>query len=119
MKFVFGALTAIAICLSFAAHAGEGYEIKGRSGVMVFVAVDSSEAENEDVYRFAVADACAGKPICQVHYWVGNAPSSFPLSDAQVNSKVVHWQQNLNTGLRRWLVNCGTSNLFSNGRECM
>jgi len=64
MKFVFGALTAIAICLSFAAHAGEGYEIKGRS-------------------------------------------------------EVAHWQQNLNTGLRRWLVNCGTSNLFSNGRECM
>jgi hypothetical protein len=80
MKFVSGALTAIAICLSFAAHAGEGYEIKGRSGVMVFVAVDSSEAENEDVYRFAVADACAGKPICQVHYWVGSAPTSFPLS---------------------------------------
>ncbi|MBQ1783526.1 MAG: hypothetical protein II007_07735 [Gammaproteobacteria bacterium] len=119
MKFFCVVLTAIAVCLSFAAHAGEGYEIKGRSGVMVFVAVDSSEAENEDVYRFAVADACAGKKICQVHYWIGNAPSGFPLNDIQVNSKVAHWQQNLNTGLRRWLVNCDSSNLFSNGRECM
>lgn len=74
MKITLKALTVVtAISLSSAANAGEGYEIKGRSGVMFFVAVDGSQANNEDVYRFAVADACAGESVCQVQYWIGNA----------------------------------------------
>ena len=109
----------VAILLSFFTHAGDGYKIVGKSGVMYFVAIDTAQKDNEDVYRFAVGEACAGKAICQVQYWAGSAPRSFPLTDGQVNSKLVHWQQNLNTGLRRWLVKCSDSNLFSKERECM
>lgn len=108
-----------AICLPMVASAGDGYKITGQSGNMFFVAIDTSQKDNEDVYRFAVGKACAGKAICQVQFWVDNAPSGFPLTDAQVESKLVHWQQNLNTGLRRWLVKCGSSNLFAKERECM
>lgn len=107
------------ICLPMVASAADGYKITGKSGIMSFVSIDPAQKNNEDTYRFAVSKACAGKKICQVQFWVGNAPSGFPLTDAQVNSKLVHWQQNLNTGLRRWLVKCGSSSLFANERECM
>lgn len=101
------------------AEASGGFRITGQSGVMHFVAIDSSQKDNEDVYRLAVGSACVRSPVCQVHFWVGSAPSGFPFSEAQVQSKVVSWQQNLNTGLRRWLVNCRASSLFLNERECM
>ncbi len=105
--------------LPMVVSAGDGYKITGKSGIVSFVSIDSSQKNNEDTYRFAVSKACAGKKICQIHFWIGNAPSKFPLTDAQVNSKIVLWQQNMNTGLRRWLVNCSSSNLFANKRECM
>jgi len=81
----------MAITLSFFAQAGNGYKITGKSGVMYFVSIDAAQKNNEDVYRFAVGEACYGKAICQVQYWVGSAPSSFPLTDSQVDSKVVQW----------------------------
>ena len=98
---------------------GDGYKITGRSGVFVFVAIEAARKANEDTYRLAVAEACAGKAICQVQFWIGSAPSRLPLTDAEVESKLVQWQQNLNTGLRRWLVRCKASKLFATERECM
>jgi len=109
----------MAIFLPLFATASDGYNITGKLGVMYFVAIDSAQKNNEEVYRYAVGEACAGKAICQVQYWVGSAPNSFPLTDSQVDSKLVQWQQNLNTGLRRWLVKCSASNLFASERECM
>lgn len=111
-------LGALAICLPVFA-ASNDYRVSGKVGLMTFVAVTPEQADNEDVYRLAMADACAGKPVCQVHYWVGRAPSSLPLTDEQVESKRAVWQLNLNTGLRRWMVKCEESNLFSDSRECM
>jgi len=99
--------------------AGDGYSIVGRSGIMHFASISPEQKGNEDVYRFAVAEACRGKDICQVQFWVGKAPTAFPLTDQQVESKLVHWQQNLNTGLRRWMVKCSATKLFSSERECM
>ena len=119
MKSIAKVFFLLVICLPAVALAGDGYKITGHSGIMFFVAIDASQKNNEDVYRFAVGEACAGKAICQVQFWVGNAPSKLPLTDAQVASKLVHWQQNLNTGLRRWLVKCSSSNLFAEERECM
>lgn len=95
------------------------YSVSGKAGLMTLVSVSPEQAENEDVYRLAVADACAGKPVCQVHYWVGQAPSGLPLTDEQVETKRAVWQLNMNTGLRRWLVKCEESNLFADNRECM
>jgi len=112
MKQVRSYFLLMAIFLPLFANAGDGYQITGRSGLAYFVAIDSAQQNNEDVYRYAVGEACAGKAICQVQYWIGSAPNSFPLNDSQVDSKLVHWQQNLNTGLRRWLVKCSASNLF-------
>ncbi|MBL1320113.1 MAG: hypothetical protein COA63_003500 [Methylophaga sp.] len=113
------ALFLVALCIPIVVVAEEPYKITGSSGIISFVAVDSAQINNEDVYRYAVAEACAGKKMCQVQYWADNAPSKFPLTDAQADSKLVHWQQNLNTGLRRWLVKCSASDLFMNERECM
>ena len=119
MKDIAKAFLFLAICLPIVATASDGYRITGKSGAMHFVAVDVAQKDNEDIYRLAVGNACAGKAICQVHFWVGSAPSKFPLTDAQVDSKLVQWQQNLNTGLRRWSVKCSSTNLFSKERECM
>lgn len=106
--------------VSASAVASDGYRITGSAGIMHFVSVDAAHKDNEDTYRIAAATLCAGKAICQVHFWVGAAPKSLPMSDEQVASKLVHWQQNLNTGLRRWLVKCSTgSKLFAQERECM
>lgn len=104
---------------SVPARPPDGYHITGLSGVMVFVAVDAARKDHEDTYRLAVADACARRPICQVQFWVGNAPGGLPLTDAQVNSKIVHWQQNLDTPFRHWLVTCSATTLFANERECI
>lgn len=109
----------VIILLPMTAFAGDGYKITGRSGGMFFVAVDTNQKENEDVYRLAVGESCSGKAVCQVQFWVGSAPSKFPLTDDQIASKLVQWKQNLNTGLRTWLVKCGSSSLFSGERECM
>ena len=119
MKNTATALLLTAICLPIVATASDGYSITGQSGIMFFVAVDAAQKGSEDVYRLAAGKACAGKSICQVQFWVGSAPSRFPLTDAQVDSKLVQWQLNLNTGLRRWLVKCGSSKLFAKERECM
>jgi hypothetical protein len=113
---------AIVASLAFPAIsvASDGYRVTGHAGVMHFISVEPAQKNNEDLYRLAVAEACAGKAICQVHFWVGDAPSALPMSDAQVEAKLVHWQQNLNTGLRRWLVKCSTgTTLFEQERECM
>lgn len=119
MKDIAKAFLFMVIWLPIVAAAGDGYKITGQSGIIFFVAVDATQKDNEDVYRLAVGEACAGKAICQVQFWAGSAPSKFPLTDAQVGSKLVQWQLNLNTGLRRWLVKCSSSSLFDNERECM
>lgn len=113
---------AIVVCwaLPGVSVASDGYRVKGQAGIMHFVAVEPAQQNNEDLYRIAVAEACAGKAICQVLFWVGDAPNALPMSDAQVEAKLVHWQQNLNTGLRRWLVKCNAgTKLFEQERECM
>ncbi|MGH1447902.1 MAG: hypothetical protein ACRBBM_00555 [Pseudomonadaceae bacterium] len=120
MKGLKIAVLLIAAAAAFPTFAdSSGYRITGRAGVLSFVAIDSAGINNEDVYRYAVAEACAGKPICQVHYWENNAPTKLPFTTEQVESKLVVWQLNLNTGLRRWLVKCSQSDLFRNERECM
>lgn len=119
MKRIWICIAWLLCILSLPAFGSDGYTITGHSGIMYFVAIDPAEKSNEDVYRYAVGKACAGKAICQVQYWVGDAPSGFPLNDAQIESKRVQWQQNLNTGLRRWLVNCAATDIFARERECM
>ena len=121
MKIFLVSLLLILISPITYADWNDGYEITGRSGVMYFVAIAEAQKNNEDVYRSAVGEACAGAAICQVQFWINRAPRSFPLTDSDVRLKVVHWRQNLNTGLRRWLVNCSTADayLFRKHRECM
>ena len=119
MKSIAKVFLFLVIFLPIVAIASNGYKITGHSGIMHFVSIDVAQKDNEDIYRLAVVDACSSKSICQVQFWVGSAPSRFPLTDAQIESKLVQWQQNLNTGLRRWLVKCSSSNLFSKERECM
>ena len=106
-----------AICLPMVAAANDGYKVSGHSGIMYFVAIDDDKKDDEDVYRFAVVDICDAKAACQIQYWVGDAPSGFPLTQEQIDSKLVHWQQD--SELNQWIVNCKASDLFSKERQCM
>lgn len=101
-------LALLSAYLPTVALAGDGWQLLGSQGIMYLVAVDKSEATNQDVYRFAVAHLCAGKSICQVLFWIAgtDAPRSLPMTDAQVASQVAHWQYNGDTGLRRFLWSC-------------
>ena len=119
MRHALTVLAVAALTASSAAAARQGYTLTGKSGAMHLVSVVPAEKANEDVYRMAVADNCAGKAVCQVLFWVGAAPKALPMTDAQVDAKLVHWQQNLNTGLRRWMVKCDSTTLFSDDRSCV
>ena len=105
-------ITSIAVITIFSgvASAGAGWKLPGKQGVMNLVVIDKSQIKNRDIYRIAIAEICGVKPICQVLFWVAgtNAPKAQPMSDAQVASKVAHWQFNNNTGLRRLLWSCKT-----------
>jgi hypothetical protein len=110
----------LVVSLGFAisAYAADGYKVTGHQGVMHFVQIDKDKASNTDNYRLAVADICRTDKICQVLFWTDNAPSKFPLTDAQVNSKAAHWQINMNTGLRRWFWDCDLVG-EQTGDECL
>lgn len=119
MKLIWIVIVIIGFAFSTNSYASPGYKIVGKSGILHFVAIEKAQKDNENVYRYAVGEACAGLRICQVAFWVDKAPKSLPLTDEQVNAEIVRWQLNLNTGLRRWMVNCKVSKLFQDSRECM
>jgi RNA polymerase subunit RPABC4/transcription elongation factor Spt4 len=86
----------------------DGWRIIGKQGVVTFVAINKSQLKNQDNYRRAADEICAGKSICHVGFWVAGTdiPKSLPMTDAQVSSEVVQWAFNANTGLRRFLWSC-------------
>jgi hypothetical protein len=96
-----------------------GFKKVGGSGAIVLVSVSPSEKHSEDGYRIAVANLCGTTPICKVHFWVERAPTRFPITDAEISTRLVLYQRNLNTGLNRWLVNCKTAKVFSSERQCI
>ena len=77
-------------------------------GVMHFVHINESHWKDQDQYRLAIAEICAGKNICQVMFWKDPSivPTAMPMSDVQVAAKVAHWQYNGNTGHRQLLWSC-------------
>jgi len=115
MKMV---ITLLMLGFVMSANAGDGYTVTGSQGVMHLVQMDSDSASNTDKYHIAAGEICRLDRICQVLFWTANAPSSLPMTDAQANSKVAHWQINMNNGLRRWFWDC---DLFGKqtGDECL
>jgi len=101
-------LVAIVLCCSGTARAIESWELVHSQGVMHFVYISAPDWKNQDYYRLAIGTLCARKRICQVLFWHDRAltPTTIPMSDAQVEAKVAHWQYNANTGLRRLLWSC-------------
>ena len=112
------AITLLIIGFIASASASDGYTITGTQGVMHMVQMDPETASNTDNYHLAAGEICRLDKICQILFWTENAPTSFPMTDAQADSKVAHWQINMNTGLRRWFWDC---DLFGKqaGDECL
>ena len=99
------------------ASAAEPWKLMHTQGMMHFVLIDQKYWKDQDQYRLAIAQICAGKNICQVMFWKDAAlvPNKLPMSDAQAKAKVAHWQYNGNTGHRQLLWSC---DIVNNPAEC-
>lgn len=62
MNKIATALAALSMYLPALAVSSD-YRVSGKTGLMTFVAVTPEQADNEDVYRLAMAEACAGR-VC-------------------------------------------------------
>jgi len=90
------------------ANAAQPWELVYAQGIMHFVHIDEEHWKDQDQYRLAIGEICAGKNMCQVLFWKDKrlVPKKLPMSDAAVKAKVAHWQYNGNTGVRRLLWSC-------------
>lgn len=100
----------VIVILFFAnvANATESWKLVHSQGMMNFAHIDARHWKDQDQYRLAIAEICSGKRICQVIFWKDEklVPNKLPMTDAQVNAKMAHWQYNGNTGHRRLLWSC-------------
>lgn len=101
-----------------AADQGDGWRhvraIKqGNIGVIDVVVVDASQRRNKDVYRAAIGRICGQKlkqkiDLCKVWFWPNEkiAPTSLPMTDAQVRAVLATWVYNGRSGDRGLAWNC-------------
>ena len=84
------------------------WQLVHSQGMMNFVHIEPAQWKDEDQYRLAIAEICAGKTICFVTFWKERSlvPTSLPMSDAQAAGQVAQWQFNGNTGHRQLLWSC-------------
>lgn len=82
------------------------YERTGGQGKIHLVYIEPAPSINRASYREAVTEICKGERICIVMFWDDKTsmPSSVPMTDAQVDSKVAHYNLNKNTSLDRLLI---------------
>ena len=82
------------------------YEQVGGQGKFHFVYVENSPTIDRNAYRQIAEKICRGERICIVMFWNDRTkvPHSLPMTDAQVNAKVAHYNLNKNTGLDRLLI---------------
>ena len=82
------------------------YERVGGQGKSHFVFIEDSPSIDRSTYRQIAKTICRGESICIVMFWKDRTkvPYSLPMTDAQVNAKVAHYNLNKNTGLDRVLI---------------
>ena len=82
------------------------YERVGGQGIFHFIFVKDSPTIDRSTYRRIAKTICRGERICIVMFWKDRTkvPYSLPMTDAQVNAKVAHYNLNKNTGLDRVLI---------------
>lgn len=82
------------------------YERTGGQGKIHFVYVESIPEINKMSYREVASKICKDERICIVMFWNDRTsiPSSIPMTNLQVSSKVAHYNLNKNTGVDRLLI---------------
>ena len=85
------------------------YERVGGQGKMHFVYMKKSSEVSRDSYLQVGDYICKGENVCIVMFWDNKSlvPSSIPMTDKQVDSKVAHYNLNKNTGMQRMAM-CAT-----------
>ena len=71
-----------------------------------FIFVEDSPTIDRSTYLRIAKTICRGERICIVMFWNDRTkvPRSLPMTDAQINAKVAHYNLNKNTGLDRVLI---------------
>ena len=82
------------------------YERVGGKGQFHFVYIEDAPSTDRGPYLRIASNICRGQRICIVMFWNDRSkvPHSLPMTDAQVNAKVAHYNLNKNTGLDRLLI---------------
>lgn len=85
--------------------------INTQGDYVAFVVVDRSIITNKEALWNISQEICRSRhPICQVLYWddVYKAGVEIPMTDAQVNAQVAHFERNENTDyVKLWLCSEG------------
>ncbi len=80
------------------------YEVVGTSGsALTLVVVNKDQGKYSLLY--VAKQVCQYRDVCGVIYWddAAKAARALPMTDAQVNSKIAHYQKNKHSGLNRLL----------------
>ena len=85
------------------------WQLHGQQGTEFFVSLSgASDLKDQARYRKAAADICSDRSHCGVHFWIDGAdvPRRFPMSPAQVATKVAQYTRNTASGLDEMKWRC-------------
>jgi hypothetical protein len=93
-------------------RASRDYELMRTQGMMQLVLVNKSREFDPDVYKQAIAALCPNGAFCYLHFWSdrNSVPSSWPMTDAQVDARVAMYTRNPTTGYEEMSWNCRIKN---------
>lgn len=82
------------------------YEHMGGQGKIHLIYIEPAPSISRASYRDAVTEICKGERVCIVMFWDDKTsmPSSVPMTDVQIDTKVAHYNLNKNTSLDRLLI---------------
>lgn len=89
----------------------QGYELLSSQNGHYFVYVEPAISSNKSTLTVIANYVCKVESICIVMFWSNQsqAAKELPMSDAQVNAQVAHFNLNNNTGLYRLML-CNNGN---------
>lgn len=86
----------------------QDWHLVGTRGIMNFVVVSKEREADKDVYLDAIQSICKVGENCKVIFWTSEdqVPTSWPMTDAQKESRVVDYFKEGNSEEEKFLWNC-------------
>lgn len=86
----------------------QDWHLAGTRGIMNFVVVSKEREADKDVYLEAIQSICKVGENCKIIFWASadHVPTSWPMTDAQRESRVVDYFKEGNSEEEKFLWNC-------------